>query len=204
MTRTVMAALAALAFALTVTVAPASLRAAETPTDPEAQTPFGLYLTAEEAGAMKAAQGDKVLFVDVREPIEIMFTGFTDMVDVNVPFMLVNPSQWHPEKPVFLMEPNPDFAPGIEAALAERGLGKDAPIILMCRSGSDRGAPSARALDGKGFTAVYVVVDGFEGVTSKDDPKAPWRNVNGWKNSSWPWSYVLNRDKLYTRPASFE
>ena len=202
MTRTIRALLAALALTITVT-APGS-RAAETPSDPEAQTPFGLYLTAEEAGAMKAAQGDQVLLVDVREPIEIMFTGVTDMVDVNVPFMLVNPAKWHPEKPVFLMEPNPDFAAGIEAALAERGLGKDAPIILMCRSGGDRGAPSARALHGKGFEAVYVVVDGFEGVTSKDDPKAPWRNVNGWKNSSWPWSYSLDREKLDTRPAPFD
>jgi rhodanese-related sulfurtransferase len=204
MTRTMTALLAAPALALMIAATAPGCRAAEAPADPEAQTPFGLYLTAEEAGAMKAAHGDEVLFVDVREPIEIMFTGFTDMVDVNVPFMLVNPAKWHPEKPVFLMEPNPDFAAGIEAALEERGLGKDAPIILMCRSGGDRGAPSARALHGKGFEAVYVVVDGFEGVTSKDDPKAPWRTVNGWKNSSWPWGYSLDRDKIYTRPVPFE
>lgn len=197
--RIVPALLAASAVVLmTIADAPAA-KAAETPADPDAQTPFGLYLTAKEAGAMKAAEGDAVLLVDVREPIEIMFTGFTDMVDVNVPFMLVNPGRWHPEKPVFLMEPNPDFAAGIERALAERGLGKDAPIILMCRSGSDRGAPSARALDGRGFEAVYVVVDGFEGVTSKDTPDAPWRNVNGWKNSGWPWGYALDREKLYIR-----
>lgn len=81
-----------------------------------------------------------------------------------------------------------------------RELAKDTPIILMCRSGSDRGAPSARALDRKGFEVVYVVSDGFEGVTSTDDPNAPWRNVNGWKNSGWPWSYTLDPQKIYTRP----
>jgi rhodanese-related sulfurtransferase len=93
----------------------------------------------------------------------------------------------------------PDFAAGIERALTERGLGKDAPIILMCRSGGDRGAPSARALDGKGFKAVYVVVDGFKGVASTADPNAPWRNVNGWRKSGWPWGFNLNRQKIYTR-----
>lgn len=200
MKMTIAALLMAATFAFTPGASPSRAVAAEPPTDPESQTPWGLYLTAKEAGQMKAEQGNKVLFVDVREPVEIMFTGFTDMVDVNVPFMLVNPRQWHPKKPVLLMEHNPDFAAGIERALIARGLGKDAPIILMCRSGSDRGAPSARALDGKGFTAVYVVVDGFEGVTSTADPKAPWRNVNGWKNSGWPWGYTLNRDKIYTRP----
>jgi rhodanese-related sulfurtransferase len=200
MKQTIAVLLMAATFAFTASASPSRTLAAEAPKDPESQTPWGLYLTAKEAGHMKAEQGDKVLFVDVREPVEIMFTGFTDMVDVNVPFMLVNPRQWHPKKPVLLMENNPDFAAGIERALIARGLGKDAPIILMCRSGSDRGAPSARALDGKGFTAVYVVVDGFEGVTSTADPKAPWRNVNGWKNSGWPWSYNLNRDKIHTRP----
>ena len=190
MKQSLAALLMAVAIVLTVGASPSRSVAAEAPTDPESQTPWGLYLTAKEAGQMKTEQGDKVLFVDVREPVEIMFTGFTDMVDINVPFMLVNPGQWHPKKPVFLMEGNPDFAASIERALSERGLGKDSPIILMCRSGSDRGAPSARALDGKGFKAVYVVVDGFEGVTSTADPKAPWRNVNGWKNSGWPWGYT--------------
>ncbi len=186
----------AVVIAMAMSLAPA--RAAEMPADPEAQTPWHLYLTAKEAAAMKAELGNKALFVDVREPIEIMFTGFTDAVDVNVPLLLVNPRQWNPKRPVFLMEPNPNFAADIERALAERGLGKDAPVILMCRSGGDRGAPAARALDGKGYQAVYVVVDGFEGVTAAD-PKAPFRNVNGWKNSGLPWSFALNQQKIYTR-----
>jgi len=190
---------AAAGVALLTALAPIDGRAAEAPSDPAEQTPWGLYLTAEEAGAMKAARGDEVLFVDVREPVEIMFTGFTHMVDINIPFLLVDPSRWHPERPVLLMEENPDFAGLLEAALDERGLDKSTPVILMCRSGGDRGAPSARSLDGRGFAAVYVVVDGFEGVTSDADPDQPWRNVNGWKNSSWPWSYRLDPEKIFTR-----
>lgn len=173
--------------------------AAPEPSDPKRQTPWGLYLTSLEAYKMKQDQGDQILLVDVRDPIEIMFTGFSDAVDINIPFLLSNPRKWHPKKPVFAMEPNPDFEPAIARALAERGLSKATPVLLMCRSGGTRGAPSANALAGHGYEQVYVVVDGFEGSTAKDDA-APWRNVDGWKNSGLPWSYDLNRDKLYFRP----
>ncbi len=175
--------------------------AAPEPSDPKKQTDWGLHLTAKEAYEMKTARPGEVLFVDVREPIEIMFTGFTDVVDVNVPFLLVNPAKWNPKKPRFAMERNPEFAAGVLAALEEKGLGKDAPVILMCRSGGTRGAPSAAALEGTGLERVYVVVDGFEGSTSKDDPNGPWRRVNGWKNAGLPWGYDLDPEKVYTRPA---
>lgn len=180
--------------------APATGVAAPEPEDPKRRTSWGLYLTAREAYEMKTAEGDKVLFVDVREPMEMMFTGATDIVDVNVPFLLVNPARWNPKKPRFAMEPNPAFAEGVLAALETRGLGKDAPVLLMCRSGGTRGAPSARALEGLGLEQVYVVVDGFEGATSKDDPRGPWRHVNGWKNAGLPWGYDLDPSKVYTRP----
>lgn len=184
---------------LSLILAAAAAIAAPEPEDPRKQTSWGLYLTSEEAYAMKQALGDGTLFVDVREPVEIMFTGFTDVVDVNVPFMLVDPSAWHPEKPVLKMEKNPDFAAGILAALAASGLDRSAPVILMCRSGGTRGAPSANALEGLGLEQVYVVVDGFEGSARKDAPDAPWRLVNGWKNAGLPWSYDLNPAKIHLR-----
>ncbi len=150
---------------------------------------------------MKKEFGDKALFIDVREPIEMMFAGYTDVIDVNVPFLLVNPAKWNAKKPLFAMEPNPGYAAGVLAAIKERGLDKSAPIILMCRSGGERGAPSARALEGNGLEKVYVVVDGFEGSTLKDHPNGPWRLKDGWKNAGLPWSYDLNPKKVYTRPA---
>ena len=188
-----------LAMALAIALGPAVAHGAPEPADPKKQTPWGLYLTAAEAAAMKKEKGQEVLFVDVREPVEIMFTGYTDMIDANVPFLLVNPAKWNPKKPVLLMEKNPDFAAGIEQALKANGLGMDAPVILMCRSGGTRGAPSARALEGMGFEKVYVVVDGFEGSTSKENPEGPWRSVNGWKNAGLPWSYKLNPEKVFLR-----
>lgn len=179
-----------------------SALAAPEPKDPKKQTQWGLYLTAKEAFELKQAKGADVLFIDVREPVEIMFTGFTDIVDINIPFLLVNPTKWNPKKPVLAMEPNPDFAADVRMALAARGLDKSAPVILMCRSGGTRGAPSAKALEGLSLEQVYVVTDGFEGSISKEDPNGPWRRVNGWKNSELPWSYKLDPKKIYLR--SFE
>ncbi|MCR9177799.1 MAG: rhodanese-like domain-containing protein [Alphaproteobacteria bacterium] len=193
--RTVLAG--AMACVLTLGSLPA--HAAGVPSDPDRRTPWGLYLTAKEAHDMKMAAGNKVLFVDVRDPIEIMFTGFTDVVDINIPFLLSNPGDWNEKKSVFLMERNPGFADAIESALTAQGLDKSAPVILMCRSGGTRGAPSAKALKDRQFERVYIVVDGFEGGALKNHPNGPWRLKDGWKNSGLPWGYALNRKKIFVR-----
>jgi len=175
--------------------------AADKPSDPKKQTPWDLYIDSKEAYAMKQEKAGQVLFIDVRDPIEIMFTGFTDVVDINIPFMLSNPANWHKKKPVFEMAVNSDFEPLIEKALKDRGLDKSAPIIIMCRSGGTRGAPSTKLLEGKGYKSVYVVTDGFEGGKIKQGEKKNWRLKNGWKNAGLPWGYKLNRDKMFFRPA---
>ncbi len=174
-----------------------ALWAAPEPEDPTKQTPWHLYVDSVEANAMKQKQGDQVLFVDVRDPVEIMFTGFTDVVDINIPYKLANRSKKNPKKPVFLMETNVNFEKQIAAALEARGLSKEAPVILMCRSGGTRGAPSAKMLWGKGYTQVYVVTDGFEGGKIKSGERKNWRLKNGWKNAGLPWSYKLNMEKMY-------
>jgi rhodanese-related sulfurtransferase len=167
------------------------------PSNPERRTEWGMYVNATEAAAMKQKLQDKVLFIDVRDPIEIMFTGFTNMVDINIPFKIANRSKWNPKKPVYQVELNPNFEQEVAAALKARGLGKDAPIIIMCRSGGTRGAPATRPLQGKGYKNVYVMTDGFEGGKAKSGDKKGWRLVDGWKNSGLPWSYKLNREKMY-------
>jgi len=171
--------------------------ASDKPTDPKKQTSWNLYVDSQEAYAMKQEKADSVLFVDVRDPIEIMFTGFTDVVDINIPFKLSNPANWNNKKPVFEMAVNKSFESLIEKALKDRSLDKSTPIILMCRSGGTRGAPSAKMLEGKGYKSVYVVTDGFEGGKVKKGEKKNWRLKNGWKNSGLPWSYKLNKEKMY-------
>lgn len=147
---------------------------------------------------LRVTQGDKnILFVDVRDPVEIMFVGFADTVHVNVPFMLVDRSAWDDKRNVFRLYQNPDFIRQIQAELDRRGLGKDAEIITMCRSGSERGEPSAAFLRASGFPNARFVIDGFQGPAVKDGPQAGLRIKSGWQNNGLPWSSRMNPEKVY-------
>ena len=181
-------------------IATAPLLAGEIPADPEKQTSWNLYVDSKEAYAMKQNLGKQMLFIDVRDPIEIMFTGFTDIVDINIPFKLADRSAWNPKKPVYNMVPNPNFEQEIAAALKARGLSKAVPVVIMCRSGGTRAAPATKLLENKGYEKVYVVTDGFEGGSIKEGERKNWRLKNGWKNSGLPWSYKLNKEKMYFPP----
>ena len=177
----------------------ANVSAAPKPTDPEKQTPWDLYVNSQEAYDLKKQLVNKVLFIDVRDPAEIQFTGFTDVVDVNIPFKFANIQKWNSKKSVLHMKTNVNFSTDIEKALANKDLTKSDAVIIMCRSGGTRGAPAANVLFEKGFKKVYVVTDGFEGGTLKEGDKKGWRLKNGWKNSDLPWSYKLNKEKMYYR-----
>ena len=51
------------------------------------RTVLGLYLQPREAAEIMRRDGDKTLFVDVRTRAEMQFTGWTPMIDGNVPFV---------------------------------------------------------------------------------------------------------------------
>lgn len=164
----------------------------------EEERSFGL--TPHEAYALKAEKGDQLLFLDVRDPVEIQFTGFTDVVDLNIPFLLVDRYTWSGERNRFALALNPDFLAGVQAALAERELDPDAMIITMCRSGSERGEPSAAALRENGFPNAFFVIHGFQGDALTEGGQAGLRLKNGWQNSGLPWSNRMNGEKIF-RPA---
>ncbi len=154
-------------------------------------------ISPQETYALVQQEAENVLFVDVRDPVEILFTGFTDAVDLNIPYLMVDRSQWDAEKNRFRLYRNPDFIVQIETALAERGLSRDALIITMCRSGSERGLPSAQFLRDNGFPNARYVIHGFQGSSAKEGEKKGLRIVNGWQNSGLPWQAKPNADKIY-------
>ncbi len=156
-----------------------------------------IAISAEETYAKIRNAEPNVLFIDVRDPVEIMFVGFTDAVHANIPFLLVDRTQWNAERGVFRLYQNPDFVAQIKAELDKRGMGTDAEIITMCRSGSERGEPSADFLRENGFPNARYVIDGFQGAAIKDGPQAGFRLKNGWQNSGLPWSAKMNPEKIY-------
>ena len=166
---------------------------------PEAKkTKAGLYLTPQQAYDMKKANPKGVAFFDVRTRAEAMYVGWPGAADALVPYVEHQElmTDWDDKRSTYKLEPNQDFVPEIERRLKEKGLGKDAAIILICRSG-DRSAKAADRLQTAGYGKVHSVTEGVEGDTVKDGPKAGQRAVNGWKNANLPWTYKLDKARMY-------
>ena len=162
-------------------------------------TSLGLYLTAQEAYEMKTANPEGVVFLDVRNQAEIHYTGMAETVDANIPYRF-DSTDWKMKKNgvygTFKKPKNHDFATAVETLMQRRKLTKDAPVIIMCTSGS-RAPYAAKVLIKDGFTQVYTQVEGFEGKRAKTGPRKGERIVGGWKNVGLPWSYDLLPEKMY-------
>lgn len=156
-----------------------------------------LAISAEDAYAKTQQTEQPVLLVDVRDPVEIMFVGFADAVDINIPFLLADRTQWNAERNIFRMNRNPEFVEQIKAELVKRGLDENTEVITMCRSGSERGEPSAKVLREAGLVNARFVVHGFQGDALSEGPQAGMRLQNGWQNSGLPWGRSLDADKIY-------
>jgi rhodanese-related sulfurtransferase len=160
-------------------------------------TKAGLYVTAKNAYDALKQQGNKILFLDVRTRGEVVYVGMPTVADANVPLKFTSKKyQWNDKKNTFKMTPNPDFVDDAMQRLQEKGLTKDDIVFVMCRSGG-RSAKAADKLTEAGFTRVYSVIDGFEGDTVKSGENKGKRAINGWKNSNLPWSYSLDKNKMY-------
>lgn len=160
-----------------------------------------LGISAQDTYAQVQKADSKVLFVDVRDPLEVMFIGFTDAVHINIPFLMVDRTGWEDKRNIYKLYQNPEFVAQIKAALDKRGLTADAEIITMCRSGSERGEPSAAFLRANGFPNARYVINGFQGSATKDGPKPGFRIQNGWMNSDLPWGMKMNPAKMYRTDA---
>jgi rhodanese-related sulfurtransferase len=174
-----------------------ALAAVDPATLPEPKrTKAGRYLMASDVPAFIQAQGGagKVLFLDLRTRAEAMYVGMAQGVDALVPFVEHQElmTDWDAQRGIYRLEPLQDFVPEVNRRLAQKGLSKSDVVVLICRSG-DRSSRGANRLADDGYTQVWSVVDGFEGDMGKDGR----RSVNGWKNAGLPWSYKLERERMY-------
>jgi rhodanese-related sulfurtransferase len=160
----------------------------------------GLHLTAVEAAAMKQQNPGKVLFIDIRTRAEAMYVGLASPVDHLVPFLeFPEIWEWSDEKSEFIQLSNTHFVQDVEQRLTQAGLDKSDAVILICRSGV-RSNHASGLLAQYGFKRAYTVVDGFEGDAAKDGERKGQRVVNGWKNANLPWTYKLEKTKMYLDP----
>jgi rhodanese-related sulfurtransferase len=183
------------ALVLGASVAPAFAQKVDPSKVPEEQrSKLGLYVLPKQAPAFIKSQNGKVLFLDVRTRAEAQFLGMAEGVDALVPYVEFQEfmTDWDENRAFYKLEPFSDFAPEVERRLKAKGLGKNDTILLICRAG-ERSSRAADLLESLGYTKVYTVLNGFEGELSAKGR----RNVNGWKNDGLPWSYELDRKKMY-------
>ena len=167
------------------------------------QTTLGLYFTPSEAYQHMQKHGDRTLFIDVRDPIEVNFTGMPSVADVNVPFKFADITKFNTKKKQFNMITNKNFVADVDKQLAMKNLTKSDTVIVMCRSGP-RSAKAANALAKAGYTKVYNLIEGFEGAAVNKGPKKGQRTIDGWKNANLPWDTPkgLDINKMYGHPVA--
>ncbi len=161
------------------------------------QTKAGLYLNANGGNELMKKEAAKTLFIDVRTRGEVSYIGMPTVADANIPFKFTSKKyKWSDKKNNFKMMPNSNFVADVSERLQQKGLSKNDKILVMCRSGG-RSAKAADALTEAGFTQVFSIIDGFEGDSVKSGNHKGKRTVNGWKNSNLPWSFSLDKNKMY-------
>jgi len=112
-------------------------------------------------------QNTKAVLVDVRSKIEHAFVGHPPGA-VHIPWK---------EAPDWQV--NPKFVAEVERVV----LDKNAPVLLLCRSGQ-RSLDAASALEAAGFSRLVNIVDGFEGPLDQHKHRG---NLGGWRFSGLPW-----------------
>lgn len=162
------------------------------------RTKLGLYLTPQQAFDTVKKEGGKTLFIDIRTRAEAMYVGMPGAADALVPYVEHQEimTEWDDKRNIYLLEPNVDFAKEVERRLKDKGLAKSDTVILICRSG-DRSARAADLLEMHGFKKVFSIAEGFEGDMGKEGAASGRRAVNGWKNAGLPWSYKLDKAKMF-------
>ena len=112
--------------------------------------------------------------VDVRTVAEWSFVGLPDLAGIG---RQVHCVEWQSYPS---MAQNPSFVAQAGAAIGSR---KDAPVLLLCRSGG-RSRAAAMAMTAAGYMQAYNVAGGFEGDLDKNSHRG---GANGWKAAGLPW-----------------
>lgn len=125
------------------------------------------HLTPREAADFLQANPNAI-FVDCRSEMEFLFVGHP-VGAIHVPWN--DGPDW---------DINPHFVADV-ARLA--GHGGDRPVVLICRSGN-RSVTAGEALEAAGFSAIYNVLEGFEGELNEHHQRG---KRDGWRFAGLPW-----------------
>ena len=115
--------------------------------------------------------------IDVRSTAEWTFVGVPDLEPIGKAAILV---AWNEFPSGRVLE---DFSERLRVELDTRGIGTDAPLYFICRSGQ-RSRNAAIAATAAGYLNCFNVMDGFEGAL---DPAGHRASDGSWKAAGLPW-----------------
>jgi rhodanese-related sulfurtransferase len=123
------------------------------------------------AGALLPAEAHALMgrgakLVDVRTKPELLYVG-------KIPGAVAVEWQTYPGN-----RPNPEFLGELGAAV-----GKDEPVMFICRSGA-RSHAAAEAATQAGWREAYNILEGFEGDKDAEQHRG---TVGGWRRAGLPW-----------------
>lgn len=119
----------------------------------------------------------KAVLVDVRTTAEWTFVGLPNLASVGKETVLVAWNEFPPGQDLS------DFTGRLTAELEARGIGTDASLYFLCRSGV-RSRHAAIAATQAGYGPCYNVMRGFEGDLDAEGHRA---TEGSWKAAGLPW-----------------
>jgi rhodanese-related sulfurtransferase len=139
---------------------------------PSSSLPYAGDISAAEAWE-KLVGDTRVQLVDVRTLAEWNFVGVPDLSSVGRQVQCIEWQQF----PSGIR--NPNFVAEAAKVLGD----KDAPVMLLCRSGA-RSRAAAIALTEAGYRQAFNVAGGFEGDADEQGHRG---KRDGWKVANLPW-----------------
>jgi len=147
------------------------------------QTLSEQYLTSVQAYNLLLEDSD-ILFIDVRDSVEIGISGHPAQIDAIVP-LKIQTSDFDETLDEFTLSDNANFLIEMQNVLTVENKTKNDMIILTCGSGM-RSAKAADSLTRAGYKNVWHIPDGYAG-----DDKVGINSQNAWKLAGLPWSKSL-------------
>lgn len=128
-------------------------------------------VTPAQAWAALQENPDAVL-VDCRTQAEWAFVGVPDVSGLGKKAVLI---EW-------ITFPGGEQNPAFVDQLRQAGIGDDAQVLFLCRSGA-RSISAAEAATAAGIAEAYNILDGFEGALDVQGH----RGSVGWRAEGLPW-----------------
>jgi rhodanese-related sulfurtransferase len=133
-------------------------------------------VSAEEAYEILGRE-PKAQLVDVRTRAEWSYVGIPDLSGLGKETIL---AEWQ-RYPT--MDVATDFVDHLERELERRSVGREDPVLFLCRSGA-RSLSAAQAMLAAGWKGARNVSAGFEGPANAERHRG---TLEGWKASTLPW-----------------